>query len=653
MLPTRWLAVALAMVTLAPRASAQDVEMLGRRHGTQPPEGYFREMARDPEAFQFTRGRAARLRAQLAEPGIAALGTGGPAAALGPRDGPVEGDVRIPVVLGLFFDSPASPPVFGPSQIAAAYFTNPAGTVSAYYDEVSGGRVNLGGDVYDWVRSDLTRDDVTLGESALLCCGIGDFIKDLIALQAGVDWGAYDNDGPDGLPNSGDDDGYVDALAVMHPTRGAECDGSTDIIWSHKWSLASASTNGQPYVTTTPSASGGSIRVDDYFVQGVLDCGDAGLNEIGVFTHETGHAFGLPDLYDTRSSPVHAGAGNWELMASGTWGCDNDDPSRPCHLSAWSKAVLGWVDVITLAPDADHGALTVAPVLTSGTVYRMNAQDGSGEYFLLENRQDLGPGTFDRNLYAEGLLVWQIDANRVQSRWASNTVNGSSRMGVWLRQADGFDDLGTRGGGRGDPGDPFPGSAGNRNFHAGTNPSARTSLGTAAGVAVLDIAPMGDDVRFRAVTGFGILAVSPLDLTVTATVAQSIQLTAQNAAAPVTWSMTGGVLPEGLSFGADGRITGSALDLGAFSLDVEATDAVGLSAVATVALEVDPPVILIGQLASRFLLRGAPLGAVEEAFLDRQGNFDGAYDLGDFRAWVLANPSLPLSADLARLVGAR
>jgi hypothetical protein len=226
-------------------------------------------------------------------------------------------------------------------------------------------------------------------------------------------------------------------------------------------------------------------------------------------------------------------------------------------------------------------------------------------------------------------------------------------MGVWLRQADGFDDLAVGGGGRGDSGDPFPGSSVNRDFHAGTNPSARTFQGTAAGVAVLDVTPFGDDVRFRVVTGFAVLAVSPVDVTLTATVDQSIQLIAQNASAPVTWQQTGGVLPEGLAFTANGRVTGSALDLGAFSIDVEATDAMGLSALATLTLDVVAPTIPIGQLASPFLLRGPPLGAVEKAFLDHQGNGDGAYDLGDFRSWVLANPALPLSADGARLVGAR
>jgi M6 family metalloprotease-like protein len=649
----RWPAVALATVTLALDVSAQDVEMLGLRYGTRPPDAYFREMARDPDAFQFTRGRAARMRSQTVEPGIGTLGAG-TAAALGPRDGPVEGDVRIPVLLGLFFDSPATPPAFGATQVAAAYFTNPSGTVSAYYDEVSGGRVNLTGDVRNWVRSDLTRTQVAQGESALLCCGIGDFIKDLIRAQVGVDWGAFDNDGPDGVPNSGDDDGFVDALALMHPTKGAECDGNPDVIWSHKWSLRAASTNRQPFVTSTPSASGGFVRVDDYFIQGVLACDEARLNEIGVFTHEAGHAFGLPDLYDTRQSGQrHAGAGSWELMAAGTWGCDNNDPSRPCHMGAWSKAMLGWVDVITLTPDTDHGTLTLPPVLTSGQVLRVNAQDGSGEYFLLENRQDLGPGTFDRNLYAEGMLVWHIDPGWVASRWPTNAVNASSRMGVWLRQADGLNDLGTPGRGRGDSGDPFPGASANRDFHAGSNPAARSHRGAAAGAALLGITQIGDDVRFRAVTGFGILAVGPLDVPLTATVVQSVQLDAQNATAPVVWRQTGGVLPEGLALGANGRVTGAALELGTFGLEVEATDAVGLTAVATVTLQVGPPTIPIGQLASPFLLRGAPLSSIQETFLDRLGNGNGAYDLGDFRAWVLSNPSLPLSADVARLVGVR
>jgi len=451
--PVRWLICVLALVGSAQAAEAQDVEMLGRRYGTQPPPGYFRELARDPQAFRFTRGRAEPSRVLEATrsagaPALRSSGAGGGPLLLGPR-GPVSGTFNVPVLLGLFSDSTAAPP-YSRTQFQQAYFDAPTGTVSEYYDEVSGGDLNLVGITRNWVRSTThSLTQATQGQSGLVCCGIGDFIKNLISLQTGFDWRPFDNDGPDGIPNSLDDDGFVDALAVVHPMRGAECGGigSSNRIWSHKWTLSDASTGGQPYTTTSPSARGGFIRIEDYFVQGVLSCDQTSLNEIGVFAHETGHAFGLPDLYDTRGvGAPHSGNGNWELMAHGTWGCDDRTPEWPCHMGAWSKAMLGWVDVVTLPPDADHGTLTLPPVLTSGVVYRVDAADGSGEYFLIENRQRLGydagaPSDPNDGLFAEGILIWQIDANAVASRWASNQVNASSHMGVWLRQADGVDQL--------------------------------------------------------------------------------------------------------------------------------------------------------------------------------------------------------------------
>ncbi len=654
----RWLAIALAIASFSPGISAQDVEMLGRRYGTRPPDGYYRELARDPEAFRFTRGRAMRMReatqqraieAQRALGGPAGVGgVRGPALSLGPRAGPVVGNAYIPVVLGLFNESAES--AYSPATIQSVYFGTQPGTatVSTYYAEVSSDRIALSGQVQGWVRSSMSEAETTQGESGLERPGIGDYIKDVLDRQGPVDWGLFDNDGPDGIPNSGDDDGYVDALAVIHPSRGAECDGSLNRIWSHKWSLSGASGDG-PYTTSTPSASGGFIGIDDYFVQGVLDCNDSSLNPIGVFVHETGHAFGLPDLYDTRE--LHSGAGYWDLMAAGTYGCRGSDPASPCHMGAWSKAMLGWVDVDVLPPDTDFGTLTLPPVETSGTVYRFDAQDGSGEYFLLENRQDMPSRLFDKSLFTEGLLVWQIDWDVVLARWSSNTVNSSNHMGVWLRQADGRDDLGRSGGGRGDAGDLFPGSTGSTDFHAGTEPAARSYQGTAVGLALLDIASQGDDVAFRAVTGFAVLAVSPLDVQMTATVAQNVQLTVQNGDGAVTWTQAGGALPEGLALSADGRLTGSPIDLGTFPVGIEVVDASGLSASVTITVQVEPPSIPLAQLASTFLLQGPPLSVVEVAFLDRQGNADGAYDLGDFRAWVLANPSLPLSAELRALAG--
>jgi M6 family metalloprotease-like protein len=401
-------------------------------------------------------------------------------------------------VLGLFENSGSTPPFPAP-VVADAYFGPAAGTITDYYGEVSGGRVDLLGDVFDWVRAPRPDSAYTVGESGipgppypgLGGAGAWNFVWELLEALPSLDWGLYDNDGPDGIPNSGDDDGFVDVLAVIQPSRGGECGGSggADRIWSHRWSLSAPI--GTPFTTTTPSARGGFVRIDDYTIQPAVSCVGSDLSEIGVFTHELGHAFGLPDLYDTDGG--HSGAGSWDLMAAGAWGCSDDTAESPCHMGAWSKAVLGWLDVVTLGPDTDYGTITLAPVETGGGAYRIDARDGSGEFFLVENRQRLG---YDAYLREEGLLVWQIDQGVVDATWGANRVNASAHMGVWLRQADGREDLGL-GRGRGDTGDPFPGSTGNTAFHAGSLPTSDTYAGAFSGLTIVDIQPAGDAVSFR------------------------------------------------------------------------------------------------------------------------------------------------------------
>jgi M6 family metalloprotease-like protein len=621
-----------------------------------------------------------------------------------------------------------------------------------------------------------------------------------------MDWGRYDNDGPDGVPNSGDDDGFVDVLSVIHPTRGGECGGAGggDRIWSHRWSLSAPF--GVAYQTASPRTGGGVIRIDDYTIQPAVACSGGGLSEIGVFAHELGHAFGLPDLYDTDGG--HSGAGSWDLMSSGSWGCAGDTPESPCHMGAWSKAALGWVEVVTLAPDTDAGALTLPPVATTDTVFRIDAQDGSGEYFLLENRQRVG---FDVGLHEEGLLVWQVDSALVASLWAANRVNAGQHMGVRLRQADGEQDLDV-GRGRGDAGDPFPGSTGNVAFHTASVPSSRTFPGEPSGLTVTEIAPVGDDVSLRVTTRRSTLTVraegtagsdglftvdgadagsapvtitaypfvehtlevvsgelvapgerrpflewsddatAPRARTVLSPVADTqvtarfggtqyelaltvsggvqgiepasitsqpasddlwfdagtdvlltavprtgfafdgwsgalsgqanpaaftmstpisagadfrqifaveeaavalpaatplrLQLESVEGAAPVRWRVVDGGLPAGVGLTEAGLLVGASLDLGSFRVTVEAVDASGLPATADVTFDFARPSIPVERLVATFLLGGQALEVPEIEMLNRQGNRYGTYDLGDLRAWLLADPGLPLSAGL-------
>ena len=494
-------------------AAAQgDVELLGRHYGTTPPAAYFERLLVDADAFRFRGawfGRNPRLEGgggdagpslrdgALPPVGRSITGPGG----LQGRDRPVEGTFVIPLVLGSYTDVGRS--LEPEDDIQREFFSGPnsrRGTVSEYYGEASGGLVTLLGNTFPWVTTTKTRREATGGPNVqgLAPGTTGPFIVDILeALDDGsVDWGRFDNDGPDGVPNSGDDDGFVDILAVMHPDPGAECGGNVDRIWSHRWNLAGAAGLSGGYPTETARSGGGFIRVMDYVIQPSRNCADDGIGDIGVFVHELGHGFGLPDLYCTGacSSP---GVGNWGLMGTGSWGCRGQNPAEPCHMGAWSKEMLGWADVEDVASGTDLGEVSLDPVVSGGRILRVGAPD-TREYWLLENRQALG---FDADI-RPGLVIWHVDPDQLEAGWPTNTVNrDTNRLGVALVQADGDLDL-ENGRNRGDDGDVFPGSANRRDFHAGSMPASRTRDGAATGLTLLDLDAGGSTLTFRLLNRF-------------------------------------------------------------------------------------------------------------------------------------------------------
>ena len=518
----RGAAAVLELATvLAPSSTwAQDVEMLAEHYGTRLPAAYYDEIRRNPQAYRPLRGWRPTLHLDNATFGRRGNPLKDIKIQAGPQ-GPVTGTFKFPLLLGLYSDTPVVPTATVGSRtgvpltrevVQDEFFDGPNSrfaTIPEFYSELSGGRVTLVGEVSNWVQTTLTEAEVVGASNGLSPTDqVGEFIMELLtAVDDGdTDWGWYDNDGLDGIPNSGDDDGYVDLLGVTHPTAGAECSsGGGNHIWSHYWTLFESA--GQAFSTSTPAANGGNILVDDYTVQPVLDCDSSEINEIGVLAHEIGHAFGLPDLYGTGAD--HGGVGRWGLMGSGAWGCDGTTPALPCHMTAWSKEVLGWADVTILSRGVEFGVLSLDPVETSGDIFRIDAGDGSGDYYLLENRQALG---FDAGIFSAGLLVWQIDSELLENTWESAAINSNpNRMGVWLRQADGSNDL-ARKHERGDAGDPYPGSSGQTEFSAGTVPSAFTHNGlnglagiprnTAAGVTLLDIQQVSDQMQFRVLTRY-------------------------------------------------------------------------------------------------------------------------------------------------------
>jgi M6 family metalloprotease-like protein len=250
-----------------------------------------------------------------------------------------------------------------------------------------------------------------------------------------LDLRRFDNDGPDGLPDSGDDDGYVDFVAIVYalPCRGDQRSGA---IWPHRAAMP-------PFESQHIGHDGEPIRVSDYVIIPIVDPATCGPSHIGLLAHETGHAFGLPDLYDYDGSSQ--GIGAWGLMGTGS----HSAPHSPAHLGAWEKEQLGWVQVNWLAEDDPDFELQ--PVKRSRTVYRYDAPDGNGEYVLMENRQRIGS---DRKLPGSGLLAWYVDPERGElGAWN----NDERRPTVSIIEADGRNDLAR--GHRADAGDPFPGAA--------------------------------------------------------------------------------------------------------------------------------------------------------------------------------------------------
>jgi M6 family metalloprotease-like protein len=140
----------------------------------------------------------------------------------------------------------------------------------------------------------------------------------------------------------------------VHPGRGGECGSQggsiNNNIWSHRFSLSDLT--GRDFETKELTKDGRKIRVDDYVVVPALACDGRSMIEIGVFAHEFGHAFGLPDLYDTKKPARTQGVGNWDLMGAGSWGGDDKSPQRPAHMSAWSRIFLGWAQPKVITSDA-------------------------------------------------------------------------------------------------------------------------------------------------------------------------------------------------------------------------------------------------------------------------------------------------------------
>ena len=298
------------------------------------------------------------------------------------------------------------------------------------------------------------------------------------------DWSTYDYDATTG---------FVNLVIFVQPAMDGACGplgNPTNHLWSHRFSLFT------PYTTKTPwpGHAGQFLKVSDYTLQsgvgGPFACSDSTkIMPIGTATHETGHAFGLPDLYDTQQ--LSEGVGEWSLMGSGNY----TEPYSPSRMDAWSLSQLGWVTVVPLTSGGDY-SFGAAPTSDTAFLIKPRGSNPRGEYFLLENRQAVDADTAMIRIHClvsgapatcgGGMLIWHIDSElvaqcgNIDSANCVNVGGPGSIHGVALMQADGAGNLdaftGSAASNRGDAGDPFPGFTNNHTYgppKAVTNDSGR------------------------------------------------------------------------------------------------------------------------------------------------------------------------------------
>ncbi|MFH1219594.1 MAG: M6 family metalloprotease domain-containing protein [Candidatus Eisenbacteria bacterium] len=359
-------------------------------------------------------------------------------------------------------DTVAHPaPYFNSLLFSVGTFTT--GSMRDYYLENSYGNFDVPGEVSSWYRMPQTYAYYVDGQK-----GFGTYprnakkmVEDAVAAaDPYVDFSQYDNNGPDGIPHSADDDGYVDALFVIHSGTGYETSGNVNDIHSHAG------------YTRTP------IAVDGVYINRYSMEPEDG--KCGVFAHEFGHVLGLPDLYDYGYDSE--GVGKWSLMASGSW-CGAG--ITPCHIDAMGKIKLGYITPVV--PTGNLIDVPIERVEDYPVAYKVWTNGAPNkEYFVVEHRRKV---KFDFNLPSKGLVIYHVDENTSNNN-SQLCGSGSPHYRVAVEQADGECDLESNVN-QGDAGDPYPGSGGTYNPNTRLNlistPDSKSYANAATGVSIYNI----------------------------------------------------------------------------------------------------------------------------------------------------------------------
>jgi M6 family metalloprotease-like protein len=133
------------------------------------------------------------------------------------------------------------------------------------------------------------------------------------------------------------------------------------------------------------------------------DAHDA-INNYGshILAHETGHTFGLPDLYSFGETfaNAHLNAGAWDLMG---W------IGPGLGFSGWHRKKLGWLDPAQSVCVDGEATATLTPLWAAGGTKMLISETSPSTAYVAEVRAPSGTdaGMCDPG----GVLIYKVDAN--------------------------------------------------------------------------------------------------------------------------------------------------------------------------------------------------------------------------------------------------
>ncbi len=340
---------------------------------------------------------------KLSAAGAASIKTSA-AAALSDQALPSTGDVNVLALLIDFADKPHSN---SQDNIDNALFGNgtssfPYESLSQYYSRSSYGKLNIQGNTLGWYTAPQNRSTIsqtTAGRQNLIKQALNHYNSQ------GHDFSQYDNN----------NDGSIDYLIVIWAgERGS---------WASFWWGYQTNFSDNSYKLDGKKLGVYSWQWESY------NPGTAFSPKVVI--HETGHALGLPDMYDMdyNQGPV-GGAGGMDIMAL-NWGDHN----------AYHKWLLGWSNP-QIVNSANNKTITLNPVSSSEEnnsiiVFPGASNNPLKEMFVVENRWRTAN---DQTIPNDGLIIWHIDGTQENGQWKYNNSTTNHKY-MRLMEADGLEEV--------------------------------------------------------------------------------------------------------------------------------------------------------------------------------------------------------------------